>query len=338
MIDLHLHLDGSLPIAVAKEIMLSQYSELDDDLKRVAYNESILENYLVSNLQVSEQCDSLTSYLNCFSLPLKLLQTESSIKKAVKGLLEDLKSEGMRYVEIRFAPQLHSKSFLDLDEKYFHEAAIVKAAVDASREIRGIKCNFILCLMRGGDKYANMRTLRLAEAFKNRGVVAVDLAGDEAKYSTSKYRYEFGIAKEMGLDFIIHAGEAGNLVSRGVSVKNAISYGAKRIGHGIALCAHGELMHMCKEYGIGVECCPTSNIQTKAVSCIEDHPIYIFMNEGIKASVNTDNRTVSNTTIENEFNILRVSEEEKKLLIQNAIDMAFLSEEEKKMIFPEWVK
>jgi len=333
MLDLHMHLDGSLPISVVRELLLLNYSELNDELKRIISNEEELK----AKLQVPPTCNSLKEYLKCFDLPLKLLQTEEAVSYAVKRLLEELKAEGMRYVEIRFAPQFHSER-IEWYEKLDYETEIVKAAINASKQVPGIKANFILCLMRGQPFDANTRTLRIAEALKNKGVVAVDLAGDEAEHPTFRYRTTFAIARDMGLDFTIHAGEAGTTSQKIKSLKDAIGFGAKRIGHGVALVLDSSLKDLCKKRGIGIECCPRSNIQTKAFGCIEFHPIYEFMRDRLKVSVNTDNRTVSNTKIAKEFQVLKLSEEEKNILIKNAIDTAFLSEAEKKEIFPEWVK
>jgi len=333
MVELHMHLDGSLPLSVVEELMLLNYSSLNDELKALVAKQEDLK----AKLQVPVDCKSLKEYLECFKLPLGILQNTASIKTAVKGLLEELKSEGIKYVEIRFAPQLHSQAYYLFDEKMIHETEVVRTAIDAANEVQGIKCNFILCMMRNGNIEDNLRTLQIAKAFYKRGVVAVDLAGNEGAIPTSKFRKEFKLAREMGLPFTIHAGEAGAIESRVKSLYDAIEFGANRIGHGIALVAAPELMQVCKERGIGIECCPTSNLQTLAVSDLSDHPIYDFLNEGLMVSVNTDNRTVSGTSLSREFEILQLDEDFKGLLIQNAIDMAFLSEEEKKELFPEWV-
>ena len=140
MLDLHLHLDGSLPLSVVKELMLLNYSDLDDNLKKLISKEEELK----SKLQVPVECNSLKQYLDCFNLPLCLLQNETSMKVAVKGLLEELKAEGLKYVEMRFAPQLHSNGFSIYHEMLSHECRIVRAAIDAANEVQGIKCNFIL--------------------------------------------------------------------------------------------------------------------------------------------------------------------------------------------------
>jgi adenosine deaminase len=135
------------------------------------------------------------------------------------------------------------------------------------------------------------------------------------------------IARELNIPFTIHAGEAGPKGWRVRSIKWAIKFGAKRIGHGIALEHSPELRELCKKNGIGIECCPVSNLQTKAVEGgIKNHPLPQFLKEGLLVSVNTDNRTVSNTNLEKEFTLLRkvgISKTEQKQLMLNAIKMSF---------------
>lgn len=326
---LHLHVDGSLTPEVVAALLIAQGKMFEswDDLK--------------AQLQAPAECNSLEEYLTRFDLPCSVLQDPTSMYFAVEQLLEALANEGVKYVELRFAPQLHSLQYQASEKlRLVHERAIVEAAIQAANWATGIKANFILCCMRNlPDKERlgydpNYNTLKLAKEFLGKGVVAVDLAGAEARDETAQFERLFMTAGDMGIPFTIHAGEAGDSAEWRInSIKSALSFGAKRIGHGIALENSPELRKFCKENRIGIECCPISNLQTKAVvGGIQNHPLPMFLNEGLLVSVNTDNRTVSNTNLDKEFELLAevgIGETEQKQLMLNAIEMSFADEETK---------
>lgn len=338
-VDLHQHFDGSMPIEAAKALMIVHYNKLSDYHKKLVYD---MEN-LSAELSAPAECSSLADYLTKFDLPCSLLQDSDSVHLATVALLRKLSEEGVKYVEIRFAPQLHSLSYVaDEKERFNYERTILASMIDARRWVPEVMTKFILCCMRNlpeKDKFGydpNYNTLRLAEEFLDRGVVAVDLAGAEARDETAKFSHLFETAREMKIPFTIHAGEAGDTKWRLHSLESALKFGAKRIGHGIALEHSPELRRFCKENGIGIECCPVSNLQTKAVNGgIESHPLPMFLNEGLLVSVNTDNRTVSNTNLEKEFELLGeigIGEVEQKKLMLNAIEMSFASDSAKKWL------
>lgn len=308
MIDLHLHLDGSLPQKTVLELAEMQNIKLPevDELKKL--------------LTVPGSCESLRDYLKCFDLPLSLLQGAEYVKKAAFDLCLKLKSLGLCYAEIRFAPQLHTKNGDTMEE-------ITLAAINGVKE-SGFFANIILCMMRGASESANRETVMLAAKYYGNGVCALDLAGDEAGYKTSNYSSLFKLAGELSVPFTIHAGEAAGPES----VWEAVNLGAKRIGHGIKSASDSALMETLKEKGIFLELCPTSNFQTKA-SEIKDYPYLKFIEKGIKITVNSDNMTVSDTDAVREITLLRalygMDAETEKMLIRNAIEAAFLFDEQK---------
>ena len=177
-----------------------------------------------------------------------------------------------------------------------------------------------------------MEMLKAAKPFVGKGVCALDLAGDESAYPTSLFREMFVQAKEWEIPFTIHSGECGSVDN----IREAIALGAKRLGHGIALEKSPELRQLCKERGIGIEMCPTSNLQTKAVDGLERYPLKQFLEEGLLVSVHTDNRTVSGTTMEQEEVLvkehLQISDEMWLKCTKNAIQTAFASEEIKEKL------
>ena len=275
-------------------------------------------------LAVPENCSSLNDFLKCFELPLRLLQTRKGICEAVRLVQENCLSQGLAYLEIRFAPQLHCAQGLSQQE-------VIEAALEGLSK-SSLHTNLILCLMRSDhNETENLETVRLAKKFlcTDGGVVAVDLAGAEALFKTSCYKKEFALAKEYGIPFTIHAGEADGADS----VKKAIEFGAARIGHGVRISEDAELMKLVAEKGIALEMCPTSNRITKACENMEAYPIREFISRGIKVTVNTDDMAICRTTLADEFEYIEkmysITEQEKKNLLLNAAEAAFCSDEYK---------
>lgn len=316
MIDLHLHFDGSLlprtVLELAQEQGILLPAKEPDELKLF--------------LTAPEDCESLNEYLEKFDLPLKVLQTREAIRKAMYILVSSLKEQGMLYAEIRFAPQLHTKKGLSQER-------VVQAALLGMQEALAgsfFRCKLILCCMRGTDNHEeNLLTVRTAAVFLGRGVAAVDLAGAEALYPTADFADVFGLARELGVPFTIHAGEADGPES----IEAALDFGASRIGHGVRAAEKPELLERLREQRIPLEMCPSSNVQTKAVPSLSRHPVLEFLRQGLCVTVNTDNMTVSDTTIEKEFGLLSremgMTAEERKKLLLNAADAAFLTSEER---------
>lgn len=316
MIDLHLHFDGSLlprtVLELAREQGIRLPAEEPDELKLF--------------LTAPEDCKSLNEYLEKFDLPLLVLQTKEAVRKGMYTLVSSLKEQGMLYAEIRFAPQLHTRKGLSQEQ-------VVKAAVLGMQEAMAgsfFKAKLILCCMRGADnREENLQTVRTAAAFLGRGVAAADLAGAEALYPTADYEEVFALARELSLPFTIHAGEADGAES----VEAAIRMGASRIGHGVRAGEDARLLEELRERRIPLEMCLSSNVQTKAVPSLLEHPILEFLRKGLIVTVNTDNMTVSDTTVEREFGLLReklgMTREEHRQLLLNAADAAFLTEEER---------
>lgn len=316
MIDLHLHFDGSLlprtVLELAQEQNIALPASDPDELKLF--------------LCAPSDCGSLNEYLGKFDLPLLVLQTKEAVRKAMYVLTSSLKEQGLLYAEIRFAPQLHTKKGMTQEET-------VKAAIQGMQEALAgsfFKAKLILCCMRGADnREENLLTVRTAAAFLGRGVAAVDLAGAEALFPTEGFAEVFALAKELGVPYTIHAGEADGPES----IWAALRMGASRIGHGVRACEDKELMEVLRERQIPLEMCPSSNVQTKAVPSFEEHPVLDYLRRGLLVTVNTDNMTVSDTTEEREYRLLSqrlgmMKEEHKKLLL-NAADAAFLTAEER---------
>ena len=308
-IDLHCHLDGSIPIETIKQLMHDENIKIDNDKLEEA-------------IRVDQTSTDLAGYLTKFELPLKLLQTPESFEIATYELLKDLAAENMIYTELRFAPFLTASNMAEAGQ--IIEAAI--RGLDKARESFAIEANLILCCMRHHDEETNLKLVELAKGYLNQGVCAIDLAGDEAKYPMALYENIFKKAREMNIPFTIHAGECGDPDN----IRHAIELGAKRIGHGIAMMKDKTLFELCRKHEIGIEMCPTSNVQTRAIDHMKDYPYQLFMEEGLLVTINTDNRTVSNTSINKEIKLLEsYGPVDYEQCLKNAVQVSFASEEVK---------
>ena len=303
-VELHVHLDGSVRPSTVSEIL---DISLEDAKKEMI---------------VSKNNQNLSEYLTKFSLPLKVMQTKENLKRISKELALDLKKDEVIYAEVRFAPYFHTKEGLSYDE-------VVTSILEGIKEVTGIKINLILCMMRGVDFKYNLETINCAKRFLNNGVVALDLAGDEHNYETKEYEELFEIAKKENIPFTIHAGEADGRDS----ILSAIDFGTTRLGHGIICLEDRNTIKKIKDNKITLEICPTSNIQTKVFNSFKEYPIKKLLKENILITINTDNRTVSNTTLNKEYDILHkyfnLTNEDFLNFNINALNASFISEEEK---------
>ena len=318
-VELHCHLDGSLNIDSVQEMLKEQgYVYEREELRK--------------KLEVEPDCTSLTEYLEKFELPLRCLQTKKDLRRAAYELVRDAASEGVRYIEVRFAPMLSTEKGLSCREVI---ASVVEGLQKGGQDYN-VMASAIVCAMRHHSLEQNMKMLSEARNFVGKGVCALDLAGDESAFPTSMFRELFIQANEWGIPFTIHSGECGSVDN----IREAIELGAKRLGHGIALEKSPELRKLCREKGIGIEMCPTSNFQTKAVETFENYPLRQFMEDGLLVSIHTDNRTVSGTTLADEEVIVREHLHLPKEIIvrctENAIQTAFASDEIKEQLMEEF--
>lgn len=311
LIDLHLHLDGSLSVKSVKELAAMQNIEIPEN-----------EEELLKLLRVNEDCKDLTEYLEKFAFPGKLLQTKEALALSVYNLQEELKEQGLIHAEIRFAPQLHTHNGLSQRE-------VVEAAVEGL-ERSDFSAQLILCCMRGnGNREENLETVRLTKDFLGKGVCALDIAGAEALFPTKDFADLFALARELEIPFTIHAGEADGPES----VYKALEYGTKRLGHGVRSLEDPALIEKIAKEGITLELCPTSNIHTCIFPSIEEYPLRKLMEAKVCVTINTDNMTVSGTNLDNEMKKLiaafSLTDEEIKGFARNSVAACFASEETK---------
>jgi adenosine deaminase len=282
--DLHVHLDGSLRLQTIVDLAREENVELPSyeaaELRRI--------------MHLGENCGSLAEYLKAFDVTLKVMQTESSLYRIAFELGEDAASENVRYMEVRYAPMLHTQRGLKLTRVI--EAVL--AGLKAARDKFGIESNVIVCGIRNVSPASSLEMAELAVAYKGRGVVGFDLAGAEYDHPAKHHRAAFQLVRDNNINVTIHAGEAYGPES----IAQAIHVcGAHRIGHGCRLREDGDLLHYVNDHRIPLECCPSSNVQTGAVRDLSSHPLKLYFNLGLRVTVNTDNRLVTDTTVSKEL-------------------------------------
>lgn len=302
-IELHCHLDGSLSKDFIEKRLGRKVSERE--------------------LRVTDDCSSLVEYLEKFDLPLACLKDEEGLAEAGYDVLRTMSKENIIYAEIRFAPLLSVTENMDTERVI---SSLLKG-LEKGKQDFGIEYNVIVCAMRHHNMEQNYEMIKSASKFLGKGVCAADLAGAEAQYPMSEFMELFERTRELGMPFTIHAGECGNAEN----ISDALKVGAKRIGHGIAMKGRMDIQEVVRRSGVGIEMCPISNLQTKAIKNVEEYPMREFFDEGLLVTVNTDNRTVSNTSMTKELDFIQrtyeISDDEIRRMMNNAVDVAFVNDE-----------
>ncbi len=320
--DLHVHLDGSLRLGTVRELAakhdLGFDFQTDEDVRAVC--------------QVPDDCESLVDYLRVFDITLKLMQTAAELTRIAYELAEDAHRENVRYMEVRYSPLLHTNKGLDYDSV----VAAVQEGLDLARRQFGIVCGQIICGIRHISAESSLELAELAVRWKGRGVVGFDLAGAEKDYPAKDHIAAFQKVLNNNISITIHAGEAFGAPS----IHQALHYcRARRIGHGTHLIEDPDLMNWVNDHRIPVEICLASNLQTKAVPDYQSHPIRLFMEKGLRVTLNTDNRLVSGTTVTNEYRLAvenyDLGEDEVLGLVVNGFKSAFLPLKEKAQLIDQ---
>ena len=320
--DLHCHLDGSLRLTTILDLAEKHKVKLPahdkDKLWRLIY--------------AGEVCESLEDYLKAFDITLAVLQTEEGLYRAAYELVEDCAKENVRYLEVRYSPTLHTRRGLSL-------TAIVEAVLAGLRAGKrdfGVKTGLILCGIRSISADSSLRMAELCVAYKNRGVVGFDLAGAEANFPAKEHKEAFQLILKNNVNCTAHAGEAYGPESISQAIHNL---GAHRIGHGVRLREDGDLLNYVNDHRIPLECCPASNVQTRAVSDIKDHPLKFYLDYGLRVTINTDNRLITDTTVTKEYwtayRELGLSLEDVTTIIVSGFKSAFLPFREKQDVLAE---
>jgi len=319
-IDLHRHLEGSLRLATLAEVAREHNVDLP------SYDIEQLRPYV----QITNDEPDFHGFLAKFTLLRRFYSTRQAVARVAYEAVADAVADNVRYLELRFCPATlaEAQGFTLSDVTDWVCQAIQQACQDFP-----ITVKLILCLVRERDLPIAETIVDLAIAGRERGIVGVDLAGDEVRYPAAPFQKAFLRAAEAGLGITIHAGE----VTHASSVRMAIEeLGAQRIGHGVRIASDPEVIELIRSRGVALEMCPTSNIQTAAVRNLMAHPLGRLHRHGVMVTINTDDPSVSNTTLTDEYLVairgIGLTLSELKETIMNAARAAFLPPNEKESL------
>ncbi len=287
---------------------------------------------------------SLPEYLEGFAHTCAVMQTASALERVSYEMMEDMKNDGVVYVETRFAPVFHTDRGL-----HWHDAvAAVLAGLERGKRDFGVGYGLILCAMRNQQK--SLEVAELAVDFRERGVVGLDLAGEEGGYPPKKHVDAFHYIQRHNFNITIHAGEAFGKES----IWQAIQWcGAHRIGHATRLIddmtikdgravTMGYLSQYVLDKRIPLEICLSSNVHTGACKDIASHPFGVYHHHRFRVTLNTDDRLMSNTTMTKEYKLacdvfgLGINDLEKIAI--NSMKSAFIPYKERIDIIYELIK
>jgi len=319
--ELHCHLDGS----VRPTTLLDLADEYDVAMPR--RTASALRDYM----RVSDAA-SLEDYLERFDVTLAVMQTADALERISYELAEDAAADGVRYLEVRFAPILNVRRGLSLGDVL--EASLRGLERAAARQ--PIVSRVIVTALRNMSPELSRELASLAVAYRHRGVVGFDLAGGERGHPASHHAAAFRYAREHDLACTCHAGEGDDASS----VRQAIHVcGANRIGHATHLVEDESLTQYVNDRRIPLEICLTSNVQTRATARYETHPLRQYFDRGMNVVLNTDNRLMSDTTLTDEYahaaTHLGFTFDELCELARNSFASAFLPWEERQLLLAE---
>ena len=287
-VELHCHLDGSLRIETIIDLAKKNKINLPYTNKKD----------LQKALPIGKKRVTLEEYIARFDITLSVMQTPSALNRIAYELIEDVSKENVRYIEVRYSPILHTKNGMTLEEAIIS----VRNGLEKGNKDFGVKSGIIICGIRHISPQASLKLADLCVKFKNKGVIGFDLAGAEENFPAKDHREAFYMILNNIINATIHAGEAFGPSS----IHQAIHHcGAHRIGHGTRLKEDLDLMEYVNNHRITMEVCLTSNWHTFSVKSLKQHPFKFYYDKGIRVTLNTDNRLISNTTLTKEFSLAR---------------------------------
>ena len=282
-LELHCHLDGCLRLETAREIALATGMPLPPSLREA--------------LVAPEICLDLADYIRRIDFALELMQRPEDLFRLAEELVESWAAENVIYGEARFAPQYHTRRGLTMQQALDQ----VHAGLSTGQKKFGVRFGLIVCCVRHQSAEVSLQVARLAANSMDK-VCALDLAGDELRYGAASHRPAFQLAEQAGLHRTVHAGEAAGAAS----VREALDLlHAERLGHGVRVEDPPQLIEELRQRGTPLDMCPKSNLQTRAVSSLANHPAPRLLRQGLRVTISTDARTTSDSSVTQEFETLQ---------------------------------
>jgi adenosine deaminase len=318
LVELHRHLDGNVRLETVLDLGRTRGVDLP------AWTPEELRPWV----QVTDPTPDLMSFIAKFDVLQKVMVDLDAVARIARENLEDAAAEGIDAIELRFSPYfMGMHTGLDPNEI---TAAVCDAVAAAEGEVP-VLARLIVILSRTFGPETVEVELEAAIRHRDRGVVALDLAGDEAGFPGELFVDHFRRARDAGLHVIAHAGEADGADS----VRQAVlELGAERIGHGIHAADDPAVMDLLVERRIPLEICPTSNLQTSTVPSYREHPLPTFLKRGIRVTLNTDDPSISGIDLAHEFRVAKeemgLTENDLRTMQETALEAAFLTDEERR--------
>jgi adenosine deaminase len=309
--EIHCHLDGCLRPRTVLELADAQGIKLPT--RKLPQ--------LTRLLQAGKRTRNLADYLKIFDITLSVMQERDALYRVAYELAEDAAAENIRHLEVRYSPILHRRRKLSFEDIV---DPVIAGLADAGRRLN-LSTGVIICGIRSLNPRYSVALAELAVAYKGRGVLAFDLAGQEKDYPAKAHRRAFEIVLSENINSTVHAGEAFGPAS----ISQALHHcGAHRIGHGTRLLEDKDLMRYVNDHRIPLEVCLSSNVQTRTVRSLREHPFHFYFKQGLRVTLNTDSRLISATTVSDEIALaaraFRLSPYEVKRVIINGFKSAFL--------------
>ncbi|HEN0801149.1 TPA: adenosine deaminase [Streptococcus agalactiae] len=312
--ELHCHLDGSLSLPAIRKL-----ANMADII--LPSSDKELRKYVIAPAQT----ESLVDYLKTFEFIRPLLQTKEALRFAAYDVARQAALENVIYIEIRFAPELSMDKGLTASDTVL---AILEGLADAQKEFN-IVARALVCGMRQSSHKTTKDIIKHIVDLAPKGLVGFDFAGDEFSYPTDSLVDLIQEVKRSGYPMTLHAGECGCAKH----IADSLNLGIKRMGHVTALTGQRDLIKRFVEEDAVAEMCLTSNLQTKAASSIQSFPYQELYDAGGKITINTDNRTVSDTNLTKEYSLFvtyfGTKIEDFLVFNQNAVKASFTSDSEK---------
>jgi adenosine deaminase len=316
-VELHCHLDGSLRLETIWD--LAQTRKIELPAKTL---EEMRELFRLKD----QGTRSLVEYLRRFDYTLAVLQDAEALSRAAYELALDNAAENVLYLEVRYSPILHTRKGMKLTQI---QNAVLDGLARAEREV-GIKTGVIVCGIRNISPESSLRLAELTVAYKHQGVVGFDLAGFEDQYPAKEHNDAFYLIRKNNINCTVHAGEAYGPDS----IKQALhNLNTHRIGHGTRLKEDGDLLNYVNDHRIPLEICLSSNVHTGSVRSLAEHPLRLYYDWGLRVTLNTDNRLMSETTLTQEYltasRTFGLTEQDLKNISIMGFKSAFMSHREK---------
>jgi len=319
-VDLHRHLEGSLRLETLAEIAREHGIDLP------SYDLESLRPFVT----VADEEPDFHRFLEKFRLLRRFYPNQAAVERIAYEAVADAAADNIKYLELRFNPVAQARvQGFTLDEVTMW---VCNAVARAQHDFE-VRTNLILQIGRDESLDTAAQIAAVALAHRDNGVVGLDLAGDEVVYPAGGFAEVFLQAQRDGLNITVHAGEAGGAAN----VREAVELlGAQRIGHGMRAIENSQVVRLIRDHGVTLEICPTSNLQTGAVRHFGQHPLTDLMALGVRVTINTDDPSISDTTLTDEYMAVMLAMgttlEQIKLAIVTAAEGSFQPPEERERL------